>query len=370
MNALFTNPILDLVTVMRNYLASLILVACLLVQTASFADTIDLTIDASQSSGTIEVAGASDTSSASGTGQIVLQPPSVPFGTAQVTEMEIVLDDGFEISFLGGFVSISADPGDVVTTLQTVGAPGQVGANNQFSQFGSTTTSTGIIEVFDPFGLAGGTQTIDLATLPPGPFNLMDAQLSVAGNVLTMSAEFAVTFEVAAGIEATIGGMLVTTGIIPVALDVTALNVFRGMPLSGGLTELADSDDSFAQFNPGFTLTSLEAPVWLEFDATLPDDSPASLAFQIESNVNTPGLDYTIELFNFDTSSYEVMGQELGPFNVDTVFGINASGDLNRFTEDGTGVVRSRVGWRRVGFTLVFPWQVNIDQVTFFSAND
>jgi len=193
---------------MRNCLASLILVACLLVQSASFADTIDLIIDSSQSSGSIEVAGASDTSSASGSGQIVLQPPSVPFGTAQITEMEIVFDDGIDISFLGGFVSISADPGDIVTTLQTVGAPGQVDANNQFSQIGNTTTSTGVIEVNDPFGLAGGSQTIDLATLPPAPFDLMDAQLSIAGNVLTMSAEFVATFEVAAGIEATIGGTL------------------------------------------------------------------------------------------------------------------------------------------------------------------
>ena len=109
--------------------------------------------------------------------------------------------------------------------------------------------------------------------------------------------------------------MLATLVDTPDTVLPTAFNVFRGVLLSGGLAEIADSDDTYMQLNPGFTLDSMESPVWLLFDAALANDSPAGLLFSIESSANTIGLERVIELYNFDTSSFEVLSQEMVSFN-------------------------------------------------------
>ena len=339
-------------------------------QISSANDGVGLIIDPGQSSITFSAAGSSDSSSVSGTGEIDLGSFVVPFGTAQLTDFEGVLDDGFDISILGGLVSVSAEAANVIISMQTPGPAGTVdAASNTFSQFGNFATSTGTIEVFDPLGLAGGSRTIDLATNGPAPFDIQDAQLSLNGNMLTMALDLLLVFEVAPGVDATIDGSLIFAGEVPVAVAPTAVTVFRGDLQSGGLAEIAASDDSYMELHPGFTLTSSEAPVWLLFDAVLAADSPASLALSIESNANTPGLEYYVELYNFDTGSFEVIATEPASFNVDLTVDVCASGDLSRFAETGTGAIEARIGWYKTGFTIVFPWQVNIDQVGWFASN-
>ena len=137
----------------------------------------------------------------------------------------------------------------------------------------------------------------------------------------------------------------------------SALNVFRGNVVSGALAEMLDSDDIRAIYNPGFTLNSLEAPVWLIFDGNIsgtPDHN-----FQVESQAGTPGLTYTMEAFNFTTNVFDVIGTEMESFNTDTVETYALTSD--HF--DGNGDVRSRLGWRQTGFTINFPWEARIDQV-------
>jgi len=133
--------------------------------------------------------------------------------------------------------------------------------------------------------------------------------------------------------------------------------VFRGTPVSGGLAEMQDSDDIRAIYNPGFTINSTEAPVWLIFDANI-GGSP-NHSFRIESQAGTPGLTYTIEAFNFTSNSFEVIGTQMESFNTDSV----ESYSLTAVHFDGNGDVRSRLGWRQTGFTINFPWEARVDQV-------
>jgi len=137
----------------------------------------------------------------------------------------------------------------------------------------------------------------------------------------------------------------------------SALEVFRGNPVSGGLAEMLDSDDSRAIYNPGFTINSTEAPVWLIFDANV-GGSP-NHDFRIESQAGTPGLTYTFEAFNFNAGIFEVVATQTESFNTDTV----ESHALTADHFDGNGDVRSRVGWRQTGFTINFPWEARVDQV-------
>ena len=134
------------------------------------------------------------------------------------------------------------------------------------------------------------------------------------------------------------------------------VNVFRGTVVSATLADFATSDDADASYLPGFTIGSFEAPVWLIFDGV----ASGATSFRVESSAGTPGLEYTVEAFNWGTEQFEEIGVQTEVFNNDQVldFPVIAADHI-----DAGGEVRARVGWRRVGFTINFPWQVNVDQI-------
>lgn len=149
----------------------------------------------------------------------------------------------------------------------------------------------------------------------------------------------------------------------------SAYTTFRGEYLSGGVADLADSDDSYVKHNPGFTLNNIEAPIWLIFDASLSNDGPASLDFAIEVSANTPGITQTTEAYNWNTSQYEVVDSQSSSFNTDAVISVDLSGSAGDYVEAGTGGVRTRAGWRKTGFTILFPWTICVDQVVWNAGN-
>lgn len=133
-------------------------------------------------------------------------------------------------------------------------------------------------------------------------------------------------------------------------------NLFRGVSISGGLTEVEQSDDSYLEVNPGFILNTLEAPVWLEFDGSL---SGSEYALRIEAQANTPGLTYTAEMFNWNSGAYDVVGILSETFNTDSIETYSITVDH----VDSSSNVKTRIGWRKTGFAIVFPWSVRVDQV-------
>ena len=170
---------------------------------------------------------------------------------------------------------------------------------------------------------------------------------------------------------ATFASTVLITRVEPVTESVPAatLNSLRGILVGGDLSDLEFSDDSDLMYNPGFVLSSLEAPVWLEFDAGLSSDSPSSLQFITETTANTPGISLTTDLFNWNTNQFVEIDVRATSFNSDAVVSIDVSDQIADFVEPGTGAVRARAGWRSTGFTLLFPWTVSVDQVVWEAAN-
>lgn len=142
-----------------------------------------------------------------------------------------------------------------------------------------------------------------------------------------------------------------------------ALDVFRGITVSGGLSEILISDDSRLVVEPGFTINNDEAPVWLVLDGTLPVGNANALLLSVESQAGTPGLTGTIEAWNWTTSSYDVLQSFEESFNTDSIESANLSGNTSEYIQSGTNAVRARIGWRQTGFVLNFPWQVRVDQI-------
>ena len=138
--------------------------------------------------------------------------------------------------------------------------------------------------------------------------------------------------------------------VVPAAYD-----PFRGIELSGAITDFADSDDTRAMYNPGFTIGAFEAPVWLIFDAV----AAGATDFSVESQAGTPGLTYTFEAFDWAAGVFVVVGDQAELFGADQV----VTFPIGPENIDVGGEVRSRVGWRATGFTINFPWEVRVDQV-------
>ena len=154
----------------------------------------------------------------------------------------------------------------------------------------------------------------------------------------------------------------------PVVVTPADVTVFRGILVEGNDANLSESDDVVMGFNPGFTLTSSEAPVWVILDATLPTDDFDSLELEYESQANTPGLTATLEAFNYTTNSFDIVNTVDESFNIDTNESVDLSANLADYILPGSASIQARLGWRKTGFTILFPWEVRLDHV-FWTAN-
>lgn len=126
---------------------------------------------------------------------------------------------------------------------------------------------------------------------------------------------------------------------------------FRGLAIGNPATsDFADADGTTGAYNPGFTINNLEAPVWLIFDYA----TSAQGSVEITSSAGTPGLTMTVEYSNDGGASYTEIG------STDETFG---SLTTESFSLNGVSADKIRVGWRRSGFTINFPWRVDVDAV-------
>lgn len=151
-------------------------------------------------------------------------------------------------------------------------------------------------------------------------------------------------------------------GVLTPPFYIDSLNVFRGIVVDGEFTDLFCDDDETMLFRPGFTINSSEAPVWLEFEGTnlAPNDYRD---FVLNSSAGTPGITLTVEEWNWDTNSYEMIGEESENFGSFTVKEFLVTPYLNNQSK-----MRVRVGWRATGLTINFPWEIEIDSAFWFYA--
>ncbi len=152
------------------------------------------------------------------------------------------------------------------------------------------------------------------------------------------------------------------TGKVVVANQYT---VYRGRVIGGNLSDSFESDDCYLTFNPGLIVNSSEAPVWLIFDASLPSDGPTGLEIVMESNAGTPGLTSTLEAWNWISMAYEVVDVSVASFGSDTIVNVDLSSQISDYVQAESAAVRTRVGWRKTGITINFPWEIRLDQLVW-----
>lgn len=195
--------------------------------------TADLIVDSTQSTTTITILGTSDTSATSGNIAVRATPSAAPFGTAQITDMNLVLDDGLNFSLLGGFVTITSVGGELEVNMVTPGPAGSI-VGGEFDQLGNVVAASGTLAQSDPLNLNGGSGTIDLGSLGTPTVDFFDVQFSTSGTISTINLDYALT-ELINGIAVTIEGKVVASGTVTAvpeptgtALLCVGLMVFAG----------------------------------------------------------------------------------------------------------------------------------------------
>ncbi|MCH8978617.1 MAG: glycoside hydrolase family 18 protein [Armatimonadetes bacterium] len=143
-----------------------------------------------------------------------------------------------------------------------------------------------------------------------------------------------------------------------------SVSIVRGVLAGGGLSDLFFSDDARLDVRAGITLFAGESPLQIEVEGHSPVEAPSELRFTLESSANTPGLTQTIELFNYDTSSYEEVDLSV-PGAFDGVVEVVVTTNPERFVQAGTRTMRAKVVYQRVGLTLLWPWSAKLDQAAW-----
>jgi hypothetical protein len=143
----------------------------------------------------------------------------------------------------------------------------------------------------------------------------------------------------------------------------TSMIVNPGTVLTGGLADLIYSDDSRVQAQPRLVFSTSGYPLQMVVEGSTPWTAPSVMRFRVESSAPS-AISQRIELYNFSTGQYEELDVRSST-PTDTVVEVEATGNLTRFVETGTGKVRARVGYRATGPVLSFPWTASIDHTAW-----
>jgi hypothetical protein len=135
----------------------------------------------------------------------------------------------------------------------------------------------------------------------------------------------------------------------------------RGVWMSGTLADLYSSDDSDLVVQAGPVFDPTESPIWVRIKGTATTASPSELTFTLEASANTSGLRQRIELYNYNTSSYEIVDERQATTS-DSVVEVTVSGDPSRFVDPDTLEMRAQMSWKPTGPILIWPFHVGIDQ--------
>ena len=152
------------------------------------------------------------------------------------------------------------------------------------------------------------------------------------------------------------------------AIFPSAASVENGNNISGDVTEVEESDDSYLSVLSDIPVNVDDGEVVVLFTANTANTNFNSLSFIVESSVNTPNVTQTVELFDFETQSFEMIDTRAVTM-VDSSSEIEVTGDVSRFVTPGSGLLQARVSFIANGATLFFPWQANVDQIVWQISN-
>lgn len=147
-----------------------------------------------------------------------------------------------------------------------------------------------------------------------------------------------------------------------VTVDPTAYSLFRGVLVSGGLSDLFASDDSRLVVKNGLVANAGEAPIQVVVDGVSPSPTASELRFHVEGQVQVIHLQQTLELWDWTAGAWVKVDQRAGSANVDTV-AVGAGMTPNRFIQTGTRAIRAKISVKPAGLLSQSTWRLQLDRV-------
>ncbi|MEM7455681.1 MAG: agmatine deiminase family protein [Planctomycetota bacterium] len=124
--------------------------------------------------------------------------------------------------------------------------------------------------------------------------------------------------------------------------------------------------DLFTSDNTDYSISrdpmQIQAVVSFEVEGSGNCENPGTLELTLESSVfSRPAVAQEIRLWNFNTGQYELIDSRAASRFGDQVSVASASGNLSRFVESGTGLIRAKIDYRAASNRAAF--SANVDQV-------
>lgn len=145
------------------------------------------------------------------------------------------------------------------------------------------------------------------------------------------------------------------------------INTELGAIASGDLADLETSDDSRLILRGSKTATT--PTIRLVVDAMTTEFSPSGFTLTVESSANTPNVEQEIQMFNWDTNSFEIVDSRSVSFLQDSSFEVDLSVDPSIYINQKTGAIRARVDYSPSGPVLFYPWSARLDQLVWSTQN-
>ena len=137
-----------------------------------------------------------------------------------------------------------------------------------------------------------------------------------------------------------------------------------GNPVSGGLSDLWDSDNSYLVARPGVVFSSGQQPLRLTLSSTATTSTPTRVAMVVEAKASAANFQQTIEFWNFQTNQW-VIADTRAIGTTENSIEVQAPGTASNYVQSTTREMRTRLGYKATGAVFQYPWRINWDQTVW-----
>ena len=137
-----------------------------------------------------------------------------------------------------------------------------------------------------------------------------------------------------------------------------------GTPVSGGLSDLWDSDNFYVNARPGVVFTTQQAPLRMVVTSTSTTTTPTLVAMVVEGKSSSASIQQKVEFWNYNTSAW-VLGDTRQTTTGDTTIEVVAPGTASHYVHPTTRQIQTRLSYRATGPVLSHPWNVSWDQAVW-----
>jgi hypothetical protein len=158
---------------------------------------------------------------------------------------------------------------------------------------------------------------------------------------------------------------LVVTGVSGgMNLDTMSEQLEKGVIAGGSIVDTHLSDNDKFSVRPGPVLGQSESPVRIIKLVMAPTPAVGDLWVSAEASVSDVNVDSRIEVWNFNTNSYDVIGTKTDMSSTDKVHTVFIANPANYV--EAAGHIQVRVSYRASGPTFSNPWTANVDHIRVY----